>query len=100
MRSFRNPHRSLPCEFARLESVEGGILVRFVIVREQKCDGGPDEPGEEWRSKKAHTHPFAVPTAIFCDTPDKLVKAIDRARAEYEKLNGLDDDVDVTDVIS
>jgi len=96
----------LPNEFARLEYVDGGgVLVRFVEPVKRKVKhflGGclpndSTESAESWKGRSKKTeHEILVPkaVAVFCDTPEKLVAAVKRAKESYEvmkKHDGGDD---------
>lgn len=82
----------LPLQFASLEAVEGGTLVRFTDWRKQEVPryglGQLPEPGETWRGHGPEPAMSAVsvpfPCAVFCATPDALIKAVDRARKAYD----------------
>ena len=86
MDMMRGRSERLPNECARLEAIEGGTLVRFQEAKEIECQ--VPRHGETWRGEtdariKALV---AIPVAVFCDTPEKLVAAIERAKSNYTKI--------------
>lgn len=89
--------RPLPLEFCTLEAVEGGTLVRFTEFRRMKVPvtcfhPPPPLAGDTWKGDDEEPiRPFPprivavpYPVAIFCDTPGKLLGAIERARKAFE----------------